>query len=260
MSGRQVIFYRQFAVSVVLILLGTIYSAGARGGEALDKAQDLLDQVAQPLFAAAGVEPELRFEIAVVEGNRPVASMLGRDRAEISVAVFLLADTPEELAAAVARVIGEKEIQQPSLGSRKGYKFRPRLPNRDRLRGSVTSVDEAIAQSGIRAAEDTLKRQGGYGPATEEIRAHARNLDNHAVSLLRKAGLHGTALIHLYEAMAAQGAGLFERDDYEGRQILHEQIEWLRERVESNDNYARSPQWMVLDTKLDAVQAAFLKE
>lgn len=235
-------------------LPAAFYAPGLSASEALDLAQNLLDQAAEPLFEAAEIEPELRFRIVAVEGERPVATMLGDDRAEISLAVFRLAEAPEEIAAAIARVIGQKETKLPSLGARKGYKIRPRFPSSDRLRGSVTSVDEAIARPGIAAAEDTLDRRGGYGPSVEEIRVHARNLDSYAITLLRKAGLRGDSLLHLYEAMAADGAGLFERDDFEGRKILHEQISWLRERLDERDG--RKPYWRALDDQLAATKAA----
>ncbi len=253
MGRRQVIIFKRFIAFGVFALSAVLYSPYLSASEALGLAQEFLDQASAPLFAAADIAPELRFSIIAVEGERPVATMLGEERGEISLAVFRLAETPEEIAAAIARIIGEKETRLPMLDARKGYKIRPRFPSGDRLRGSVTSVDEAIARPGIAAAEDTLNWRGGYGPSVEEIRAHARKLDSYAISLLREAGLRGDSLLRLYEAMAADGASLFERDDFEGRKILLEQISWLRERLDEKDS--RKPYWRALDDKLAAIKA-----
>lgn len=253
-SVGETIIFRQFVICALLVLPVAFHSAHLTALETPDMAQDLLDQMSGPLFDAAGIDQELRFTIVVVDDDQPVARMVGDDKGEVSLGVFRLADTPEEVAAAVARVIGEKETRLPQLSGSKGYKFRARLPSRSRLRGAVTSVDEAIAQPGITAAEETLDRRGGYGPALEQIRVHARNLDSFAIGLLRKADIGGDALLHLYEAMAANGAGLFERGDFEGRKILHEQIAWLRDRIEENDG--RTPYWRSLDDEFSSLKTS----
>ncbi|WP_188873314.1 hypothetical protein [Iodidimonas muriae] len=224
------------------------------------KAQGLVDQISPSLFEAAGIAPELRFPITVIEGDRPIAMMVGERHGEISTDVFVLADFPEEVAAALARIIAEKQAGRPALANRKGYKFSTRAPGRDTLRGSITSVDEAVAQSSERAAFDTLKSKSGFGPPVEEIRATARNLDGLAVELLRKVGTTGVPLMTLYEAMAISGAGLFERNDYEGRQILREQIGWLRERVSNDEDGGRAPRWMAMDTDLNAIKEGLESE
>ncbi|WP_281301516.1 MULTISPECIES: hypothetical protein [unclassified Iodidimonas] len=240
--------------AALLIMLGVFASFALRAQDGLNEAQAYVDAVSVPLFEAARIEPELRFPIKVIEDERPVAVMLGKSEGQISTAVLLLADQTEEVAAALARIIAEQQIDPRRSTGKRGYKMKMHAPGDDRLRGSLTSVDEAFARSSERAARETLNNREGYGPATEEIRMRARDLDSYVVELLRKADASGRPLMTLYEKMSRMGAGLFERDDYDGRMVLNEQIKWLADRVAMDADAQSSPIWQAMDDDLRAVQ------
>lgn len=221
-------------------------------------AEALLREIAAPVFEAADIAPELQVPVKLIRDDVPTAAIYGQDHARISSALFLMASTPEELAAVIARLIASQKIDMAGSSTDKRFRIRAKVPSQSVLRGSITSVDEAMAAPGIEAARDTLNRRGPAGPSVEEIRSRAQRMDGEAIGILRVAGLSGESLLSLYRRMVRDGAGLFERNDYEGRRILAEQIPWLNERVDPAET--RPDLWQALDARLSQIQQDLRQE
>ncbi len=228
--------------------------AAQEGDEKRVAAEELIARIAKPVFAAAEMAADKRFEIRVVHDDTVRAVVVKKSRAIVSDSLFRLVEHPEEIAAIVAHLIAAAEIDGPGRVFSSGFQVKAQPPSKSAYSGMSASVDERLAYRSEQAAMDTVKRSGAFGPSEEEIRAHARKLDTYTIEILRRAGLPGAPLLSLYERMADAGAGLFERDDFLGRRILLEQIRWLRKREEPTPR--RTDFWIALDDDLKAARAA----
>lgn len=218
------------------LLAGPIACVGLSIGamaQDFDDAERLLERVAEPVFEAAEVPPEMRFGFSIEDGNRHRAVLVEDSMASVSLPLFLLAESPEELAALVARLIAAGEIAGSGKTFLSGFRFKTRPPSDSAYVGRSPDLQADLTRRSVEAAEDTLRtRSGTGGPSIEEIRTLAEKRDAQAVELLRRAGLSSHDLLTLYRKLAAAGGGLFDRDDYNGRVVLGEQIAWLEKRTD----------------------------
>lgn len=245
-------FPRRFrALGAIFAIL--VFPVMGAAGQADDEAAAFLAAVAEPIFEGAAISPEMRPTFSLIEDDAPAAALYGGRDARLTTGLVLLVETPEELAAAIARLLALERIEMAGASTDKRFRVRARLPSQSALRGSISSVDEAMAAPGIEAARETLKNRHADGPSVEEIRSRARRADAEALELLRAATVPDAALLTLYRHLSRAGGSLFERADYEGRRILIEQIGWLEERVEEGES-ARRPEWRDLDSRLVALK------
>ena len=255
---ERVIFYRLKLICAcvgLLALASAVTNAPARAANAgLDQAKSLMAEIAESVFSAADLREDERFEIRVVFDDIPLAGMEDKTTARISTGVFDIAERPEELAAVVAWLIAVKEEGGSRRLFSESFAFRVEAPQDKNLRGNQTSMDQATSRGSMRMADDILNRQGQFGPPMEQMRSSARRYDSLAMEFLRKLGLSGAPLRLLYIHMSEAGAGLLDRADYAGREVLREQIEWIGKRL--GPVPARSETWKALDEDLAAVKAA----
>lgn len=239
------------------LFTGLVAFAGlsfATMAQEFDEAAGLLARIADPVFEAAEVAPELRFGFEVTAADRYRAILVDDRTASVSLSLFLLAETPEMVAALVARLIAAGEIGDSGKTFLSGFRYRTRPPSDSAYVGRSPSLQADVTRRSVEAAEDTLRgRPGGGGPSIEEIRSLAEKRDAQAVELLRRAGLSSHALLALYRKLAAAGGGLFDRDDYNGRIVLGEQITWLEKRTDPEPS--RTANWQRFDEDLAAVRA-----
>jgi len=219
----------------------------------------VLAEIAEPIFAAAETSDFDRFEIEVGEGRAPKAMLLSKTRARVNTGLFRIVERPEQLAAAVAWLVSVREIEGAPVSQGLRYSILSRPPDDAAYSGTITSIDEALANPSEQAAQDVLGRQGTFGPDMERLRSRAERLDGEAIKILRRADISSRALISLYEAMDQAGAGLLDRHDYAGGEVLRDQIEWLRRRTPS-DRGPRTRFWQELDDDLEAIKAALSVE
>lgn len=226
--------------------------------DGLERAESLIAEIAESVFTAADLREDERFEIRVFRDSTPLAGMQDKTTARVSTGVFDIAERPEELAAVVAWLVADKE----EGGSRRlfsdSFSFSVEAPQERDLRGNQTSMDQATSRGSQRMAEDILNRQGQFGPPMEQLRSSARRHDSLAIGFLRKLGLSGAPLRLLYIHMSEAGAGLLDRADYAGRDVLREQIEWIGKRL--GPVPARAETWKALDDELAAVKAALFSD
>lgn len=227
-------------------------------GDGIERAESLLAGIAEAVFAAADLREDERFEIRVVQDSTPLAGLQDATTARVSTGVFDIAARPEELAAVIAWLVAVKE----ESGSRRlvsdSFSFSVEAPQQKDLRGNQTSMDQATSRGSQRMAEDILNRQGQFGPPMEQLRSRAQRYDSLAIGFLRKLGLSGAPLRLLYIHMLEVGAGLLDRADYAGRDVLREQIEWIGKRL--GPVPMRTDKWKELDEVLAEVKAALLIE
>lgn len=240
-------------------LAALVFGLASAMAQEFDEAERLLARIAEPLFEAAEVPPELRFGFAIEPGDRHRAVLLDDGTAVVSLPLFLLAESPEELAAAVARLAAAREIGVSGKTFLSGFRFRTRPPSDSAYVGRSPDLQADVTRRSVTAAEDTLRtRSGSTGPSIEEIRELAEKRDVRAIELLRRAGLSSHDLLTLYRKLAAAGGGLFDRSDYNGRIVLGEQIAWLAKRTDPVP--ARTADWQGFDGALAAVRADLLGE
>jgi len=213
-----------------------------------------MSEIAEPVFAASETASEERFNIVVAKASAPKAVLLTDDRARVTTGLLRIVERPEELAAAVAWLAAVKKLEGPPQATSSRFRFQARPPSNSAYSGTITNIDEAFAERSEEAAADVLARQGGYGPDIERLRARARRLNTEAVKILRRSDISSHTLISLYERMAAARAGLLDRHDYAGREILDEQLDWLRRRTEPEPG-VRTSFWRDLDDDLAAIQS-----
>ncbi len=222
--------------------------------EDIAQAEALMATIADSVFAAADLYDDERFEIEVLRDDTPMAGMLDDNTARMSTGVFKIVQRPEELAAVIAWLVAVKEEDSGRGIFSDRFSFRMEAPQEKDFRGSQTSMDQATSRGSVRMADDILNRQGQFGPSMEELRSRARRFDSLAIEFLRKLGVSGAPLRLLYMHLAEAGAGLLDRADYAGREILAEQIEWIGKRI--GPVPARTETWKELDDDLADVKAA----
>ena len=237
-----------------VLSLGVAVPVEAQTAAALERAQTLMGEIAEPIFVAADIPADERFRIEAAEASAPKAVLLSKDRARVTSGLLRVVKYPEELAAAAAWLIAVKRLEGPPKSASGRFQVQARPPNESAYSSSITNIDEAFAKRSEEAAVDVLQRQGGYGPDMERLRARARRLNSEAVKLLRRADISSHWLIALYDRMAAVNAGLLDRHDYAGREILDEQLDWLRRRTDPRPE-TRTSFWEDLDADLAAIQS-----
>lgn len=245
-------FGRVFAAAALVIAVSA--PVRAQTAAALERAQTLMSEIAEPIFLAAEIPADQRFRIEAVDASAPKAVLLSKDRARVTSGLLRIVKQPEELAAAIAWLVAIKKLEGAPQATSRRFRMEARPPDESAYSSTITNIDEAFAKRSEEAATDVLQRQGNYGPDMERLRARARRLNTEAVKLLRQSDISSHWLISLYERMAEVNAGLLDRHDYAGREILDEQLEWLRRRTEPAPE-TRTAFWEGLDAHLAAIQS-----
>jgi len=240
-------------VIVVALSLAVAAPVEAQTAAALERAQILMGEIAEPIFVAAETPTDQRFRVEAAEASAPKAVLLSKERARVTSGLLRVVEHPEELAAAVAWLVSVKKLEGAPQSASRRFSVQARPPDESAYSSMITNIDEAFAKRSEEAAVDVLQRQSNFGPDMERLRARARRLNAEAVKLLRRADVSSHWLIALYERMAEADAGLLDRHDYAGREILGEQIDWLRLRTDPRPE-TRTTFWEELDADLAAIQ------
>jgi len=239
---------------ILALALVTILPAAAQERSVIEHGEDLLANLAEPIFEAAEIEADGRFRIELRDSAAPKAALLTKDKARVTTGLIRLVERPEELGAAIAWLVAVREVEGPAGSFARRYRFLSEPPGDEAYSSRSMSTDERTARSSERAAEEVLDRQQGLGPDMEQLRARAERLDSKAVQLLRRAGLPARVLQTLYKRLQEARAGLLDRHDYAAREVLRDQVRWLENRTAPNE--LRPPFWQEHDAKLTAVQDA----
>lgn len=254
---RAVIFARILVFAVLAFFAAAFFAVAQPEADGpLARAEALSNTVAARLFEAIDLADKRRFHVTVSHAAAPRAVLIREKQGELTAGLIDLVETPEELAAAVAHMIAALQVEGPrGLGAQR-FRVETRAPGRSDHGGWVTGVGESIIGRSEAAALSTLRRDGAYGLSQEETLRRALQVDARTVEILDRAGLTAAALRSLYAKLRRRAGGNLERQDFEGRQLVAEQIAWLDKRLDGAAPARDAQRWRDLDADLEAVKAA----